>query len=125
MRAKIRPLERDDWPLLEGLFGAKGACGGCWCMHWRVQRGGKTWEAVKGEPNRAAQKRLVEEDRGQAVLALAGGAAVGWCSFGPKADFPRLARSRVAQQSDDPAAWVLACFSSAAIGAAGASPAGC
>jgi hypothetical protein len=27
------------WPALEQLFGPNGACGGCWCMWWRIEKG--------------------------------------------------------------------------------------
>ncbi len=42
------PLTPELWPALERLFGAHGACGGCWCMWWRVERGGKTWKDIQG-----------------------------------------------------------------------------
>ena len=58
-----RPLTRDDWPVIEALFGANGACGGCWCMWWRVPMGGKAWDAAKGSPNREAFRSLVQSGR--------------------------------------------------------------
>ncbi len=66
---RVRPLEPRDWPALERLFGARGACAGCWCMAWRVPH--KTWAAQKGEKNRRALKRLVESGRATGVLAFA------------------------------------------------------
>jgi hypothetical protein len=54
-----RPLGCDDWSIVETLFGPRGACGGCWCMWWRVPMGGRTWEAAKGEPNGKAFRKLV------------------------------------------------------------------
>src|SRR5262249_49234892 len=33
------------WPALEELFGENGACGGCWCMVWRVQKG-ERWDEL-------------------------------------------------------------------------------
>jgi hypothetical protein len=50
----IRTITPDDWPAIERLFGANGACGGCWCMWWRVEKGGRTWDGTKGEPARKA-----------------------------------------------------------------------
>ena len=89
-----RPLAKGDWPLIETLFGANGACGGCWCMWWRVPMGGKTWDAAKGAPNRAAFRALVESGQATGVLALDGDTPVGWCAIGPRAMFPRLERSQ-------------------------------
>ena len=45
-------LQPDSWADFCTLFGAKGACGGCWCMLWR--RSGAEMEAGKGAGNRAA-----------------------------------------------------------------------
>ena len=35
---RVVPLTPDLWPAFEALFGAAGACMGCWCTHWRVPR---------------------------------------------------------------------------------------
>ena len=110
---RIRPVGRGDWKLVAQLFGDNGACGGCWCMWWRVERGGKTWEAAKGATNRQRLQRLLASDRVHAVLALDGEEPVGWCSFGPRASFPRLLNSRVLQRplaaADEPL-WSIVCF---------------
>ncbi|GAA4868123.1 GNAT family N-acetyltransferase [Luteimonas vadosa] len=105
-----RPLARTDWPAIESLFGDNGACGGCWCMWWRVPMGGKAWEAAKGAPNRAAFRALVESGRACGVLAHAGGEPVGWCALGPRADFPRIARSKALARDWGPDTWSLNCF---------------
>lgn len=105
-----RPLRRDDWPLIEALFGDNGACGGCWCMWWRVPMGGKTWDAAKGAPNRRAFKALVESGGASGVLAFSEDAPVGWCSVGPRVDFPRLERSKALAREWHEATWSLNCL---------------
>ncbi len=105
----VKPLAPNDWPAVEALFGERGAVGGCWCMHWRV-RGGKAWEAAKGEPNRSAFKELIEAGAVYAVIAYVDEEPIGWCNFGPKADYPRLARSRMAQNSERADAWAVTCL---------------
>lgn len=105
----IRPVTAGDWAAVEALFGSNGACGGCWCMWWRVEKGGATWDAARGEPNRRALRNLIGSARCQAMLAFDGDRPVGWCSFGPKSDFPRLARSRKLARPD-PAPWTVNCF---------------
>ncbi|MGH6891003.1 MAG: GNAT family N-acetyltransferase [Dongiaceae bacterium] len=92
------------------LFGANGACGGCWCMHWRVEKGGATWAACKGEPNRRAFLRLLKQGRAQGALAFAEDRPVGWCNFGLREEFPRLARSRVLGYTATPKTWSINCF---------------
>lgn len=107
---RTRPLTRDDWPVIETLFGANGACGGCWCMWWRVPMGGKTWEAAKGEPNRRAFRALVQSGGASGVLAFEGDTPVGWCSIGPRARFPRLDRSKALVREWHAATWSLNCL---------------
>lgn len=106
---RTRALARSDWPHVEALFGERGACAGCWCMWWRAQ-GGKAWETGKGEPNRRAFKALVEGGLASGVLAFVDREAVGWCAIGPRADFPRLDRSRRLQREWGDRTWSLNCL---------------
>lgn len=106
----VRLLRRDDWPAVEALFGPRGACGGCWCMHWQVERGGRQWERMKGEPNRRAFRKLVEGGGVRGILAFDGDEPVGWCCFGPHHDFPRLARARSLARERGPNSWCVVCF---------------
>lgn len=62
-----RSLAPDDWPVVERLFGANGACGGCWCMSWRVPRRDKLWDNAEGARNKAAFRRLVKASDVHAV----------------------------------------------------------
>ena len=105
-----RSLKRDDWPVVERLFGRNGACGGCWCMWWRVPKGGKTWEQVKGERNRQAFRRPVTKGNVHAVLAFIGDEPVGWCSFGPRREFGRLERARSLKRDWSDGTWSIVCF---------------
>jgi hypothetical protein len=105
----IRTITAHDWPLIERLFGERGACGGCWCMWPRLPQGGKLWEQSKGETNRRNFRRLVRAGEVHAVIALAGDEPIGWCCFGPRPDFPRLDRIKAIPPS--PAgAWSIVCF---------------
>jgi GNAT superfamily N-acetyltransferase len=104
----VRALARADWALLEALFGARGACGGCWCMAWRLRR--SEWEAGRGEPNRRALQRLVTRGQALGALAVAGDRAVGWCSVGPRADFAALAQKRSLATDWDARTWSVTCF---------------
>jgi GNAT superfamily N-acetyltransferase len=106
----IRPLAPGDWPDVVRLFGDNGACGGCWCMWWRVPRGGKLWQEVKGARNRSSLKRLVEADRVHGVLAFTGDEPVGWCSFGPRQTFPRIERVRALVRECPEDTWSIVCF---------------
>jgi len=105
-----RELEPDMWPKLEALFGEKGACGGCWCQTWRVERGGKLWEATKGEPARLRMQELVQSGKANGILAFDGDRAVGWCSFGPRADFPRIETMKAYRHDASDGVWSITCF---------------
>lgn len=105
---RFEPLTPGNWPAFEALFGDKGACGGCWCMLWRLPR--KQFEQQKGDGNRAAMQALVADGVRPGILAFDGEQAVGWCALAPREDYPALARSRVMAPIDDRPVWSVACL---------------
>jgi GNAT superfamily N-acetyltransferase len=107
---KTRELTRADWPAIEQLFGDRGACGGCWCMWWRVERGGRLWEETKGAVAKRSFRQLVESGRARGVLAFIDGEPVGWCALGPRPDFPRLETVRAYRRDDAANVWSINCF---------------
>jgi GNAT superfamily N-acetyltransferase len=106
----VRPLATDDWPNILRLFGEKGACGGCWCMWWRVPHGGKMWQEVKGQVNRDKFRRLIKAGKVYGILAFAGEEPVGWCSFGPRRELPRLESVRALKRDWKDDTWSIVCF---------------
>jgi ribosomal protein S18 acetylase RimI-like enzyme len=106
----IRRLQSTDWPIVEKLFGANGACGGCWCMWWRLPVHGKAWKEAKGERNQQALRSLIEAGQVHAMLAFAGEEPVGWLCFGPRKTFPFLDKSRVLQTGSGDGTWSMVCF---------------
>jgi GNAT superfamily N-acetyltransferase len=106
----IRPLERGDWRAVERLFGANGACGGCWCMWWRVEKGGQSWRAAQGATNRARFAKLVKRGAVHAMIAYEDDEPIGWCSFGPHASFPRFQSVRVLRHEVSDETWSIVCF---------------
>jgi GNAT superfamily N-acetyltransferase len=107
-RLQVRALEPGDWEALEGLFGDRGACAGCWCMAWRLSQ--KQWEAGRGARNRDAFRRLVRSGRASGAIVLASGRAVGWCSAAPRADFAGLAGRPSLATDWDGSTWSVTCF---------------
>ena len=103
-----KALTPKAWPDFEKLFGPRGACGGCWCMHARMRN--KDYEAAKGEGTKAAMKALVEGGASPGILAYRDGEPIGWCSVGPRADFPRLETSRILAPVDDKPVWSITCL---------------
>ncbi len=104
----LHPLTPDRWPDLERLFGARGACGGCWCMWWRLEA--RVFAAGKGEGNRSAMRALVASGAVPGLLACSADGAVGWCAVAPREDFVRLRRSRTLRPVDDREVWSVPCF---------------
>ena len=101
-------LTPDRWPDLVSLFGPRGACGGCWCMWWRLKR--SEFDLQKGEGNRLALQAIVASGEIPGILAYRGGQPVGWCSIAPRQAFPVLERSRILKPVDDQPVWSVVCF---------------
>jgi GNAT superfamily N-acetyltransferase len=104
----FHPLTAKRWDDFVELFGPRGACGGCWCMWWRLTR--SEFEKKKGAGNKRAMKRIVSGGTVPGILAYSGGKAVGWCSVAPREHFPSLERSRVLKRVDDQPVWSVVCF---------------
>lgn len=107
---EIRPLTPHDWSQLETLFGPRGACGGCWCMLWRVPSTGRYWDDNKGAPNRDAFRRLVSSGQANGLLAFRADLPIGWCGLGPREDFPYLSRARQIGPPPSDHTWSVTCF---------------
>ena len=105
---RVLPATAARWADLEHLFGERGACGGCWCMHFRLRK--PEYERGKGEPNRRALRALVTAGPPPGVLAYAGREAVGWCAVAPRESYPRLERSRAMRSADGRPAWSVVCL---------------
>jgi len=106
---RFEELRPDLWHAIEQLFGPNGACGGCWCMCWRTSSY-KAWQEIKGDGAKRAFKNLVQKGTAHGVLAFARDDPVGWCSFGPRRDFPVLESSRAYKRDDISDVWSVTCF---------------
>ncbi len=105
---EFAPVTPKRWQDLEQLFGRSGACGGCWCMWWRITASEYSREAGKG--NRKAMKKLVDSGEVPGILAYADGRPVAWCSVAPRERFGRLERSPVLKRVDETPVWSVVCF---------------
>jgi GNAT superfamily N-acetyltransferase len=109
MKIATMELTADMWPQVEALFGKTGACGGCWCQAWRIEKGEK-WSDVQGEPAKKRLKKGIKDGTVMAILAFDGGSPVGWCTFGPRDSFSRLNRAPSLKCGDSSRVWSLPCF---------------
>ncbi|MEX0885916.1 MAG: GNAT family N-acetyltransferase [Phycisphaeraceae bacterium] len=103
----IHPLTPDLWPAVENLFGQRGACGGCWCMYWRI---GTAYRKRPGDDNKAAFRRYVADGPPPGLLAFAGDVPVGWCQLTPRDALPWLDRAWRLKRVDDLPVWSLSCL---------------
>jgi GNAT superfamily N-acetyltransferase len=104
----FKELRKESWKDFETLFGEKGACGGCWCMYWRLRN--KEFENQKGEGNKRAMKNLANKNEQIGIIMYLNNEPIGWCSFAPREDFTRLANSKILKPVDDKPVWSITCF---------------
>jgi len=104
----IKPIKRNLWTDFEELFGLNGACGGCWCMHWKLR--GKAFDESKGPVARQMHKSIVDSGTVTGLLAYARGEVVGWMAVEPRSEYEKLAHSRVLKPVDDEPVWSVTCF---------------
>jgi len=107
MKLKIRPLTSELWPALEDLFGPLGACGGCWCMYWRI---GAVYKRRPKEKNKADFRQVVKKGPPPGLLAFDGDLAVGWCQITPRADLPHMDHVWQQKRVDEVAVWSISCL---------------
>jgi GNAT superfamily N-acetyltransferase len=104
----FEPLTKKNWNQFVELFGAKGACGNCWCMYYRLPKAVFD-EGKINDGNKDAMKALVWGDQPVGLLAFYENKAIAWCAFAPREDFEKLKRSRVHKPIDDGKVWSVPC----------------
>jgi GNAT superfamily N-acetyltransferase len=105
---RVKPLTLANWIDFEKLFGALGACDGCWCMWWRLKR--SVFLAQKGERNKRSLKAIVRSGECAGILAYHQERPIGWCAVGPRESFPSLDATRYLKKVNDLPVWSIVCF---------------
>ena len=104
----FKPIKRDLWSDLEELFGPNGACGGCWCMFWKLR--GKAYDESRGIENRQMHKSQVTAGVVTGLLAYSQGEVVAWVAVEPRRAYEKLAYSRALKPVDEQEVWSITCF---------------
>lgn len=104
----FHPLTQKLWRDFELLLGQNGACGGCWCMYWKLR--GKDFDENRGDAARQMQKSVVDAKIVPGLLAYSEGYPVGWIAIEPRSQYPKLAHSKVLKPMDDQEVWSVTCF---------------
>ena len=107
-KLKIIPLDKNHWKDFELLFGNKGACGGCWCMFWRLR--GSEFNRNKGEGNKKEIHKLVNKNEILGLLAYIDNQLIGWCAISPRGKYIRLESSKILEPVDTQSVWSIPCF---------------
>ena len=109
MKITTEDVTPDSWKHIEGLFGNNGACGGCWCMSWRLAKNEK-WDNIKGAEAKKRFKKLITSGLAHGALAFSGDEVVGWCSFDKRIDYLKLDRAPSLKCEDAENIWSIPCF---------------
>jgi GNAT superfamily N-acetyltransferase len=77
-------------------------------MYWRLSRA-DFWR-LNGEGNKALLKGMAERGEAPGLLLYVEGKPAGWCSIGPRQQYPALERSTTLKRVDDTPVWSIVCF---------------
>jgi GNAT superfamily N-acetyltransferase len=108
LELQFYPATPARWPDIETLFGERGACGGCWCMAWRLRA--KEWNAGKGAKNKRAFKKIVTAGEEPGVIGYLDKQPIAWCAVAPRATYSFLERSRILSPVDEQSVWSISCL---------------
>lgn len=107
-RLTFEPVTPARWSDFEALFGAKGACAGCWCMWFRGTRA--VYIKNQGAGNKRRMKKIIMGGDTPGIIAYRGAEPVGWCAVAPRETYASLERSKVMGPVDDKPVWSVTCF---------------
>ena len=107
-KLSFKSLTPKTWSDFEKLFGANGACGGCWCMWWKIKR--SEFKAQKGEKNKIAMRAIVDAGEMPGLIAYLDHEPIGWCAVAPRDVYPVLDNSRVLKRVDEKKVWSITCL---------------
>jgi GNAT superfamily N-acetyltransferase len=109
-RFTTAPLTEQTWDDLETLAERRGSTvlRSCWCMFYR-QTGEFGLSLASGPEHCADLRRLVDDGGSPGLVGYVDGAPAGWISLGPRAEYPRLEKSRITRAVDDTPVWSIVC----------------
>lgn len=105
---EFSPVDKSRWKDLEKLFGSNGACGGCWCMTWRLRP--KDFKENSGEGNKQSLRELVYKDKKPGIIAYIDKEPAGWCAVAPRNIYIRLENSKILARIDNLDVWSISCL---------------
>jgi GNAT superfamily N-acetyltransferase len=106
--SEIHPLTPKRFSDLAALFEEGGDPRWCWCTYFRFR--GRDWSNSTARGNRAELRALTKRKFAPGLVAYRDDRAVGWVSLAPRADYERLASSKILAPLDDVPVWSIVCF---------------
>jgi GNAT superfamily N-acetyltransferase len=109
MALTVRPVDAASFADVQKVFGERGHAHRCQCQGFR-----QSWHALHTD-NVDGRRELLRDQvaEGHGLLARLDDDPVGWCSLGPRSDYPYLRRPVWAGRSEDkhdPTVWAVTCF---------------
>lgn len=90
-------ISERTWPDFERMFARhKGCHGGCWCMYHILSSGEFT--RTDGETHKIMHRDMILDGKTAGVICYLDETPVGWCQFGPAANFEQINRSKAYRQ---------------------------
>jgi GNAT superfamily N-acetyltransferase len=80
----------------------------CWCLSHRLNAADIA--ELGGGDRERAMRALCERPNPPGVVTYLDGVPVGWCNIGPRAEIPRLVRSKLMRPIDDVPVWSIVCL---------------
>lgn len=107
MTFQSHPLTPDRFDDFADVINPNRRSTHCWCLSHRLQA--KDIEELGKGDREQAMRRLCERENPPGVVTYLDGIPVGWCNIGPRAEIPRLARSKLIRPVDDVPVWSIIC----------------
>lgn len=109
IKLSFHPLTLERWKDFEKLFGTNGACAGCWCMYWFMNK--KEYdEKRKNGKTKKELKKIVKEKTIPGIIAYENENPVGWIAIQPREKYSKLANSKILAPVDNKSVWSIVCF---------------
>lgn len=109
LNLSFHPLALERWKDCENHFGNKGACAGCWCMYWLMNK--KEYDEKRSDGRtKKEMKKKVKDSIEPGIIVYADNKPAGWIAIQPRQKYPRLANSKILKPIDDKPDWSIVCF---------------
>lgn len=107
MKWETHPVTPDRFEDFADVINPNRRATHCWCLSHRLPA--REIERLGDGSREAAMRALCARDTPPGVVTYRDGVPVGWCHISPRADIPRLARSKLIRPVDEVPVWAIIC----------------